>query len=81
MSPKPAPLIRALRPDDRPEWAGMWADYLAFYKTSVPAKVYAAADANNTPVVYCMTQGSNTTARRLYDRIGVQAPFIKYQRR
>ncbi len=42
--------------------------------------VYAAADANGTPTVYWMTQDFNTTARRLYDRIGVLTPFIKYQR-
>ncbi|MAM60106.1 GNAT family N-acetyltransferase [Maritimibacter sp. UBA3975] len=42
--------------------------------------VYAAADANNTPSVYWMTQEFNTTARTLYDRIGKLTPFIKYQR-
>lgn len=42
--------------------------------------VYAAADANGTPVVYWMTQKLNTGARKLYDRIGTQTPFIKYQR-
>lgn len=42
--------------------------------------VYAAADANGTPSVYWLTQQSNTTARRLYDRIGEATEFIKYQR-
>ena len=42
--------------------------------------VYAAADANGTPMVYWNTQDFNTTARRLYDRIGEKTPFIKYQR-
>ncbi len=42
--------------------------------------VYDAADANGTPTVYWMTQDFNTTARKLYDRIGVVTPFIKYQR-
>lgn len=42
--------------------------------------VYAAADANGTPSVYWLTQDFNTTARTLYDRIGVQTPFIRYQR-
>lgn len=42
--------------------------------------VYAAADARGCPSVYWMTQHFNHEARRLYDRIGVLTPFIKYQR-
>jgi len=42
--------------------------------------VYAAADAMGAPSVYWTTQEFNTTARRLYDRIGTLTPFIKYQR-
>lgn len=42
--------------------------------------VYAAADTAGAPTVYWMTQDFNTTARTLYDRIGVLTPFIKYQR-
>jgi GNAT superfamily N-acetyltransferase len=42
--------------------------------------VYAAADAHDAPSVYWLTQDFNDTARRLYDRIGVLTPFIKYQR-
>jgi GNAT superfamily N-acetyltransferase len=42
--------------------------------------VYAQADADGAPVVYWTTQDHNTTARRLYDRIGTLTPFIKYQR-
>ena len=42
--------------------------------------VYDAADANGTPAVYWLTQDFNTTARRLYDRIGVKTPFIRYNR-
>lgn len=42
--------------------------------------VYAAADARGVPDVYWTTQHFNTTARRLYDRVGKQTPFIKYQR-
>lgn len=42
--------------------------------------VYAAADAAGAPTVYWLTQDFNVTARRLYDRIGVLTPFIKYQR-
>jgi GNAT superfamily N-acetyltransferase len=150
MSNKSIPLIRALRQDDRSEWAELWTDYLAYYKTSAPPEVfdstfvrllsgdahefhalvaeqdgrlvglthylfhrhawkvenvcylqdlyarpetrgtgvgralieavYAAADQNGTPTVYWLTQDFNTTARQLYDRIGVQTPFIRYQR-
>lgn len=42
--------------------------------------VYAQADADGAPAVYWMTQEFNTTARKLYDQIGVLTPFIKYQR-
>ncbi|WP_121629653.1 GNAT family N-acetyltransferase [Tropicibacter alexandrii] len=42
--------------------------------------VYAAADSHGAPAVYWLTQEFNDTARRLYDRIGVLTPFIKYQR-
>ena len=43
--------------------------------------VYAAADADGCPSVYWLTQDFNTRARRLYDRVGVLTPFIKYARR
>jgi GNAT superfamily N-acetyltransferase len=42
--------------------------------------VYAAADANGTPAVYWLTQDFNAVGRRLYDRIGKQTPFIRYNR-
>ena len=42
--------------------------------------VYNAADAAGAPAVYWLTQDFNTTARRLYDRIGVKTPFIRYDR-
>lgn len=42
--------------------------------------VYAAADVQNAPGVYWLTQDFNTTARQLYDRIGTVTPFIKYNR-
>ncbi|SEK66576.1 GNAT family N-acetyltransferase [Roseovarius nanhaiticus] len=42
--------------------------------------VYAAADRDGRPSVYWMTQDFNATARRLYDRIAVLTPFIKYAR-
>ena len=42
--------------------------------------VYAAADRAGCPSVYWLTQDFNSTARRLYDRIGEVTPFIKYQR-
>ncbi|MHA6325636.1 GNAT family N-acetyltransferase [Roseivivax sp. CAU 1753] len=42
--------------------------------------VYAAADTHGACAVYWLTQSFNDQARKLYDRIGVQTPFIKYQR-
>ncbi len=42
--------------------------------------VYEAADAAGAPTVYWLTQEFNTTARQLYDRIGVVTPFVKYNR-
>jgi GNAT superfamily N-acetyltransferase len=42
--------------------------------------VYADADAAGRPNVYWTTQTGNTTARRLYDRIGVATDFMKYSR-
>jgi GNAT superfamily N-acetyltransferase len=42
--------------------------------------VYAEADARGAPTVYWLTQDFNETARKLYDRIAVKTPFIKYQR-
>ncbi len=42
--------------------------------------VYARADEDGCPSVYWTTQEFNTTARRLYDRIGTLTPFIKYTR-
>lgn len=32
--------IRALRAEDRPDWAEMWEAYLAFYETAVAPEVY-----------------------------------------
>lgn len=42
--------------------------------------VYTAADKAGAEGVYWLTQDFNATARKLYDRIGVLTPFIKYQR-
>lgn len=42
--------------------------------------VFRAADEAGARGVYWLTQEDNTTARRLYDRIGRVTPFIKYQR-
>ena len=33
-------VIRALREEDRADWARLWTDYLTFYESSVPAEVY-----------------------------------------
>jgi len=43
--------------------------------------VYAAADAEGAPDVYWITQEFNRTARQLYDRVAVLAPFVLYERR
>lgn len=42
--------------------------------------VYTLADARGRPAVYWTTQDFNTQARRLYDRVGQETPFIKYTR-
>jgi GNAT superfamily N-acetyltransferase len=42
--------------------------------------VYADADAAGRPIVYWMTQTSNTTARTLYDRVAQPTDFMKYSR-
>jgi GNAT superfamily N-acetyltransferase len=42
--------------------------------------VYAAADTAGAPDVYWLTAEDNSTARRLYDRVGRMTSFIKYQR-
>lgn len=42
--------------------------------------VYDKADAAGAPSVYWLTQDFNETARKLYDRIGVCSPFIRYNR-
>ncbi|WP_298917969.1 GNAT family N-acetyltransferase [uncultured Roseobacter sp.] len=42
--------------------------------------VYEASDAAGIATVYWLTQDFNAEARRLYDRIGVKTPFIKYAR-
>lgn len=42
--------------------------------------VYARAAEANAAEVYWMTQEFNATARRLYDRIADQTPFIIYQK-
>lgn len=42
--------------------------------------VYDRADKKECPSVYWLTQDFNETARKLYDRIGKQTPFIRYQR-
>lgn len=42
--------------------------------------VYKAAEKAGADQVYWLTAESNTTARRLYDRIGQATPFIKYRK-
>jgi GNAT superfamily N-acetyltransferase len=43
-------------------------------------RVYAEADAAGAPAVWWLTQDFNHEARKLYDRIGVKTPFIRYNR-
>jgi len=42
--------------------------------------VYDRADAVGCGNVYWLTQTFNTVARRLYDRVGVATPFVRYRR-
>lgn len=42
--------------------------------------VYGRAQAAGSPRVYWMTQESNATARRLYDRVAECSGFIQYRR-
>lgn len=42
--------------------------------------VYDRAQAAGSPRVYWMTQESNTTARRLYDKVAERSGFIQYRR-
>lgn len=42
--------------------------------------VYDIADQRGAASVYWMTQSFNTDARKLYDRVGAETPFIKYIR-
>jgi len=42
--------------------------------------VYAAADRHGADGVYWLTQETNATARRLYDRVARVTPFIRYVR-
>lgn len=63
--------IRPIAPDDRADWSALWTAYLEFY---------AQADTDGCPAVYWLTQDFNAEARKLYDRVGVLTPFIKYAR-
>ena len=42
--------------------------------------VYDAADRENVPKTYWLTQDFNHTARKLYDSVGQLTPFIRYDR-
>ena len=41
--------------------------------------VYEAAEARGASQTYWLTQDFNTTARKLYDKVGQLTPFIKYR--
>ena len=43
-------------------------------------EIYAHADSRGAEGVYWNTQDFNHTARKLYDKVGVKTPFIKYKR-
>jgi len=43
--------------------------------------VYAAAEAKGCTNVYWHTHDHNTTARQLYDRVGVLSDFVRYEKR
>lgn len=34
--------IRPISAEDRPDWAALWTDYLAFYDTRLPPEVFDA---------------------------------------
>ncbi|ABG32324.1 N-acetyltransferase [Roseobacter denitrificans] len=40
MSNTPPITVRALRPKDKPQWAQLWCDYLAFYEATRPQEIY-----------------------------------------
>ncbi|MGH1360761.1 MAG: GNAT family N-acetyltransferase [Burkholderiaceae bacterium] len=42
--------------------------------------VYAEADKHGASQTYWLTTSSNKTARKLYDRVAQQTPFVKYKR-
>ncbi|MEQ1714834.1 MAG: GNAT family N-acetyltransferase [Hyphomicrobium sp.] len=44
------------------------------------AATYAEADRRGADRTYWATQDKNTTARRLYDRVGELTPFVQYRR-
>lgn len=39
----PSLTLRELRATDRPQWAELWRDYLAFYETALPEPAYTRA--------------------------------------
>jgi len=44
------------------------------------AEIYRRADSEGTPDVYWLTATTNSTARRLYDKIAVDSGLIQYTR-
>lgn len=44
------------------------------------AAVYREADARHCTRTYWVTEEANATARALYDRIAIKAPFVQYRR-
>lgn len=142
--------VRPLQERDKADWLGLFRDYIAFYRTSVPDDVieltwqrlmdktsgmvglaavseqdrplgiallvfhrstwsptgycyledlyvapearrhgagralldavYIEADARGATRTYWVTEADNATARRLYDEVATQAPFVQYRR-
>ena len=75
----------------RSSWSAGWYCYLedlfvdpAYRGTgtgrALIEAVYAEADARGATRTYWATAHDNTTARALYDRIGLLSPFVQYRR-
>jgi GNAT superfamily N-acetyltransferase len=75
----------------RSTWASTWYCYLEDLFVAPEARglgvgralieaVYAEADRRGAERVYWATQEGNSTARKLYDRIGTLTEFVQYRR-
>ena len=82
-------IVHAVR--HRATWTTGWYIYLEDLFTAPDARgkgagralieaIYEKADALGAARVYWHTHHTNDTARRLYDRVGVDAGFLQYRR-